>query len=108
MLWSGVIHQWCMVRTELVQGGKLRAMVQKIWLLVRVQSCTRSYNVLFLYSSVFQSIVGWCEILGPLNAVMCQIPDIARGPTRYKIVVLYSEVFYAATTNNCSDCNFEM
>ena len=43
----------------------------------------------FLYSGAFQSIVGWCEILGPLNAVMCQIPDIARGPTRYKIVVLY-------------------
>ena len=106
MLWSGVIHQWCMVRAEIVQGGKLRAMVQKIWLLVRVQSCTRSYNVLFLYSSVFQSIVGWCEILGPLNAVMCQIPDIARGPTRYKIVVLYVQWSVLCSTRYFFVCMF--
>ena len=59
----------------------------------------------FLYSGVFQSIVGWCEILGPLNAVMCQIPDIARGPTRYKIVVLYSEVFYVALAISSCACS---
>ena len=85
MLWSGAIHQQCMQGLKLCRLGNNGHWCKKygLWFgyyKVALQCySTMSYNVLFLCSGVFQSIVGWCEILGPLNAVMCQIPDIARG-----------------------------